>query len=34
VPSDLERILRLRQTVQGAPVVPIHLPGNVGFIVQ
>ena len=34
VPSDLERIIMLRQIVQNRPVVPIHLPSNAGFIVQ
>lgn len=33
-PGDLERILLMRQMARGQPVVPVKLPGKVGFIVQ
>ncbi|MBV8522963.1 MAG: type II and III secretion system protein family protein [Acetobacteraceae bacterium] len=33
-PSDLERILLLRQAAAGQPAVPVRIPGQAGFIVQ
>jgi pilus assembly protein CpaC len=34
-PSDLERILLLRQSARGGPpAVPPHIPGDAGFVVQ
>jgi pilus assembly protein CpaC len=35
-PSDLERILLLRQSARGAPpaALPTHIPGDAGFVVQ
>ncbi|MCB8875901.1 type II and III secretion system protein family protein [Acidisoma silvae] len=33
-PSDLERLLQLRQVADGQPKVPMQIPGSAGFIVQ
>jgi pilus assembly protein CpaC len=33
-PNDIERIFLLRQQGHGTRAVPMHLPGNTGFIVQ
>jgi pilus assembly protein CpaC len=33
-PSDLERILLLRQAAAGQPSLPRRIPGQAGFIVQ
>jgi pilus assembly protein CpaC len=34
LPSDLERLLLLRQVATARPAVPTHIPGQAGFIVQ
>ncbi len=33
-PSDLERILLLRQSARGGPAQPVHIPGDAGFLVE
>jgi pilus assembly protein CpaC len=33
-PSDLERLLMLRQVASGQPAVPVRIPGDAGFITQ
>jgi pilus assembly protein CpaC len=33
-PSDLERLLLMRQVSENKPSVPLHIPGDAGFVVQ
>ncbi|MGI4941902.1 MAG: type II and III secretion system protein family protein [Janthinobacterium lividum] len=33
-PSDLERLLLLRQSARGGPAQPVHIPGDAGFLVE
>jgi len=33
-PSDLDRLLRMRQIETKDPSLPRHIPGDAGFIVQ
>jgi pilus assembly protein CpaC len=33
-PTDLERLLLMRQVATNLPPVPIHIPGDAGFVVQ